>query len=255
MKKQSKIRRLPTEDQKRIVELCAQHTYDEVAAIVAKPRAEGGLDFKTNRSALSRFSLEHGSITLTSNLTCQFLDILEQQPTDFDELLPHMTNLIGKAAFLLIAQHRPFEEYRRPLETFMRLEKLCREREKILDQREQDRRSQAQLRADLRALETTAPQPASNPNLTTPAPHSGPAAPPVPPITLDYSLPSFQNARKPVAHSPHQPNITKRPQDDAFKLPGKDIPFSHLSLQNPGNLTNLTKSHVTILPSEALPCP
>ena len=277
MRKQSKIRSLSTEDQKRILELCAEHTYDEVVDLVAKPRDQGGLDFKTNRGALSRFSLERGGITISSNLTCQFLDILEQQPTDFDELIPHMTNLIGQAAFLLVARHRPFEEYRRPLETFMRLEKLCREREKVLAEREQNRRAQAQLNASLQNLgivpsssnssshptTKSAPVPPSAKPAQPPipsAPRSEPGARPVPPVALDYALPSFQTpAKKPTpSAAANPPNIAKFPQPDAFKLPGNDSPFSHLShfsAKTPSNLTNLTKSHTTISPSKALPCP
>ena len=50
-------------------------------------------------------------------------------------------------------------------------------------------------------------------------------------------------------------NIAKFPQTEAFKLPGNESLFSHLSSKTTGNLTNLTKSQITISPSKALPCP
>ena len=46
---------LSPEDRQQILNLCSQHPYEEVAAILRKPRAEGGLEIDTSRSALSRF--------------------------------------------------------------------------------------------------------------------------------------------------------------------------------------------------------
>src|SRR5262245_6504069 len=114
MKKQSKIRSLSTEDQNRIRQLCDGNTYDAVVELVAKPREQGGLDLKPNRSALSRRCSEHGTLALSSQLADQFLNLLEKQPLDLDDLISPMAHLVGQSAFLLLAQHRPFEEYRRP---------------------------------------------------------------------------------------------------------------------------------------------
>ena len=268
MRKQSKIRSLPSEDQKRILELCSQHTYDEVAGIVAKPRDQGGLDFKTNRSALSRFACEHGPITITSNLTSQFLDILEQQPTDFDELVPHITNLIAKSAFLLVAQHRPYEEYRRPLETFLRLEKLCRVREQILAEREEERRAWAQRTADLKALNLVQdPVSKNNPPAAAKASNAKPPQPPKTPVsstpqpapvTLDFALPSFQTpaTKTPASSKPQNTAHAGNPvPPEALYFPKQAGPVSHFSLENTHNLTNPAKSHLTTSPSETLPFP
>lgn len=54
MKAKSVFKSLPEEDQQRILDLCSNHTYDEVLEIIERPRPEG-LQLKTSYSALCRF--------------------------------------------------------------------------------------------------------------------------------------------------------------------------------------------------------
>lgn len=234
MKKQSKLGALPSEDQKRILELCDRHTYDEVVVLVAKPRDQDGLDLKTNRSALSRFNRDHGTITANCQLASQFLELLDHQPLDFEDLVSPLAHLVGQSALVLAAQNRPYEEYRRLIDTFLRLERVGRERDKLWHAREAQRRSMAQC--------TNAPHTPGRPQptqTTTPPPNT---------VKLDFTLPSFKA-------TPSKPNNVKPTQADALKLPDLSNIFSDLSLKTPGNLTNLTKSHITTAPSRAVPCP
>src|SRR5947209_1258634 len=60
MKNKSVFKSLPPEDQKQILDLCANHTYDEVLEILARPRPEG-LQLKTSYSALCRFNCSHNA--------------------------------------------------------------------------------------------------------------------------------------------------------------------------------------------------
>ncbi len=53
-KPRSKFALLPAEDQKRVIELCDQHTYHEALDIIALPRPEG-LQFQSSYGALVRF--------------------------------------------------------------------------------------------------------------------------------------------------------------------------------------------------------
>ena len=46
---------LPAEDRKLILNLCANHSYTEAVQILRKPRAEGGLNIITSRTALCRY--------------------------------------------------------------------------------------------------------------------------------------------------------------------------------------------------------
>lgn len=60
MKNKSVFKSLPPEDQTHILNLCANHTYDEVLEILARPRPEG-LQLKTSYSALCRFNCAHNA--------------------------------------------------------------------------------------------------------------------------------------------------------------------------------------------------
>lgn len=62
MKSKSVFKALPPEDQQRILDLCARHTYDEVLEIIARPRPEG-LQLKTSYSALCRFNCAENAET------------------------------------------------------------------------------------------------------------------------------------------------------------------------------------------------
>jgi hypothetical protein len=57
-KSRSKFAHLPPEDQKRIIELCDQHTYHEALEIIAQPRPEG-LQLESSYGALVRFYTAH----------------------------------------------------------------------------------------------------------------------------------------------------------------------------------------------------
>lgn len=234
--KKSKLAILSREDQSRLLELCETHTYDQVVDLAAQPREQGGLELKTNRSALSRFYGSRGNLLAGSQLASQFLELLECQPIDIDDFIPQMTHLIGQSAFLLAARNRPFEEYRRPLEAFLRLERLSREREKIKEAREEQRRLFANRRADRCATPPPTDQP--NPPQPSQSSQSSPAAPSdiASPgsAKLDFTLPDFKT---PPAHQPDA-------QPAGFKLPGNAIPFSDFSLANPHHPANLTKSHL-----------
>jgi hypothetical protein len=46
---------LSEQDRKHILDLCSKHPYDEVATLLARPRAQGGLEIVTSKSALCRF--------------------------------------------------------------------------------------------------------------------------------------------------------------------------------------------------------
>jgi hypothetical protein len=56
MRKLSKLAVLPPADQNHVIDLCSKHPYEHVVTFLEKPRAEGGLDLKTSRSALCRFA-------------------------------------------------------------------------------------------------------------------------------------------------------------------------------------------------------
>ena len=56
MKTKNRLKLLPPEDQQRIIELCASFPYEEVVDLIAKPRAEGGLQIQTSVSALCRYN-------------------------------------------------------------------------------------------------------------------------------------------------------------------------------------------------------
>ena len=60
MKPKSVFKALPAEDQQRILDLCAGHTYDEVLEIIQRPPPEG-LQLKTSYSALCRFNCSHNA--------------------------------------------------------------------------------------------------------------------------------------------------------------------------------------------------
>ncbi|HEX7862571.1 MAG TPA: hypothetical protein VF773_19710 [Verrucomicrobiae bacterium] len=55
MKRLNQFTSLPKEDQTLILNLCDKLPYKEVAATLAKPRTEGGLDLTTSPSALCKF--------------------------------------------------------------------------------------------------------------------------------------------------------------------------------------------------------
>jgi hypothetical protein len=69
-KSRSKFAHLPPEDQKRILELCEQHTYNEAFEIIARPRPEG-LQLETSYGALVRFCTNHNQQARAAQLLGQ----------------------------------------------------------------------------------------------------------------------------------------------------------------------------------------
>src|SRR5688572_27639522 len=69
-KPRSKFALLPPEDQKRIIELCDQHTYHEALEIIARPRPEG-LQLQSSYGALVRFYTAYNTQARTAGLLAQ----------------------------------------------------------------------------------------------------------------------------------------------------------------------------------------
>jgi hypothetical protein len=69
-KSRSKFAHLPPEDQKRVIELCDQHTYNEALEILAKPRPEG-LQLESSYGALVRFYTSHNQHARAAHLLGQ----------------------------------------------------------------------------------------------------------------------------------------------------------------------------------------
>ena len=69
-KSRSKFAHLPPEDQKRILELCEQHTYHEALEIIAKPRPEG-LQLESSYGALVRFCTSQNQQARAAQLLAQ----------------------------------------------------------------------------------------------------------------------------------------------------------------------------------------
>jgi hypothetical protein len=74
MKRINKFEDLSSEDQQVILNTCADNPYHVALILLAKPRSEGGLDFKTSRSALSRFCVHHHPDQRTLELLGQYAD-------------------------------------------------------------------------------------------------------------------------------------------------------------------------------------
>jgi hypothetical protein len=70
IKPRSKFALLPPADQKRIIELCDQHTYHEALEIIAKPRPEG-LQIESSYGALVRFYAAHNQQARAAHLLNQ----------------------------------------------------------------------------------------------------------------------------------------------------------------------------------------
>ncbi|MGZ8901423.1 MAG: hypothetical protein ACXW3Z_15135 [Limisphaerales bacterium] len=69
-KPRSKFALLPAEDQKRIIDLCDQHTYHEALDIIAQPRPEG-LQLQSSYGALVRFYASYSKQARTAHLLGQ----------------------------------------------------------------------------------------------------------------------------------------------------------------------------------------
>src|SRR5688500_17690039 len=69
-KPRSKFALLPPEDQKRVIELCDQHTYHEALDIIAQPRPEG-LQLQSSYGALVRFYASYNQHARTAHLLGQ----------------------------------------------------------------------------------------------------------------------------------------------------------------------------------------
>lgn len=69
-KPRSKFALLPAEDQKRVIELCDQHTYHEALEIIAQPRPEG-LQLQSSYGALVRFYASYNQQARAAHLLGQ----------------------------------------------------------------------------------------------------------------------------------------------------------------------------------------
>src|SRR4029077_10721325 len=97
MKRISKLESLPGADQRTILNLCQHNTYDRVCQIVAQSREDGGLELKTDPSAVCRFNKKHSWLSCDTKLMDQFADLLNSQ-TKNDGLA------VAKALTLLVQQ-------------------------------------------------------------------------------------------------------------------------------------------------------
>lgn len=72
MKPRNQFEHLSSEDRKKIIELCDQHPYADVAQILTQPRSEGGLAILTSIPALCRFYTQYQENTSIALLANQF---------------------------------------------------------------------------------------------------------------------------------------------------------------------------------------
>ena len=103
-KPRSKFALLPAEDQKRIIELCDQHTYHEALEIIAQPRPEG-LQLESSYGALVRFYASHNKQARAAHLLGQNARTLQLTRQAHPGAL--------RGAILTMVESRIFEALRR----------------------------------------------------------------------------------------------------------------------------------------------
>jgi hypothetical protein len=113
MQKRSKLAALPPADQELVLNLCEHNRYEDVVPILAKPRAAGGLDLQTSRSALSRFVASQPHPDRLDREVKKLLPFLNSpsasaNPPIHSQLPEAIRTLVERHIFSLLAAGEPF---------------------------------------------------------------------------------------------------------------------------------------------------
>lgn len=206
MRKISKLGSLNGDDQELIFDLCTKHTYPEIVAILAKSRADGGLELDTNPTALCRFNQEYGWFAGNGHLVQQFADVLAVQPTP--DLPDHIFTLVQRQVFLALARGRSLEDMKFQLRVYEKLLRfhLRQSREASRDPRRHpltDLESSAGIPPEMAlALEELALDDDSSPAAGFAEPDS---EIPAPNSSQSSARPSVQNVTRGSARAPSTP--------------------------------------------------
>ncbi|HEX7863121.1 MAG TPA: hypothetical protein VF773_22520 [Verrucomicrobiae bacterium] len=144
MKRLNQFTRLPKEDQTLILNLCDKLPYKEVAATLAKPRAEGGLDLTTCPSALCKFYTRHHQETIAVEAIGQFAAAIQinhqaHGEANFQAMLALVQNRILEA----LRAGKPIDDLQKQFRTLERVQKCFLADEKFRHQN--DRTQEAYL--------------------------------------------------------------------------------------------------------------
>lgn len=122
--KPNKFQNLAAEDRELVLKTCDQNPYHIAVQILAKPRAEGGLDLITSRTALCRFYTHHHPGQAAIELLGQYADAIRIKGQ------AHSASLLE--AIFILAQNRllkslrstkPFAELEREFRILERLQR------------------------------------------------------------------------------------------------------------------------------------
>src|ERR1051325_656285 len=131
MRKQAKLDGLPSEDQQYVLQLCATHSYDRTAAILAKPRDQGGLELSTNRSALCRFAQKHDTDPLDNRLEPILKRLKEMHPADSLDYSTALSRLLQERIFAHLVAEDDFHQVRREFDAYLTLKRLILAERKV----------------------------------------------------------------------------------------------------------------------------
>src|ERR1051325_8117494 len=124
MRKQAKLDGLPSEDQQYVLQLCATHSYDGAAAILAKPRDQGGLEISTSRSALCRFAQKHDREPLDNRLEPILKRLKEMPPEDSLEYATALSRFLQEKIFANLVAEEDFQQVRHKFNAYLNLKRL-----------------------------------------------------------------------------------------------------------------------------------
>ena len=144
MKRLNQFTKLPKEDQTLILNLCDKLPYKEVAATLAKPRAEGGLDLTTCPSALCKYYTRHHQESIAVESIGQFAAALQINHQAFGEAnFQALLSLVQTRLLEALRAGKPIDDLQKYFRTLDRVQKCFLADEKFRHQN--DRAQEAYL--------------------------------------------------------------------------------------------------------------
>ena len=122
MRKISKIAALSQTDQEHVLRLCENNRYEDVVPILARSRAEGGLDLKTSRSALCRFvSTFHPEPDRLAHEIKRLTPLLKATSVDRTVVPSAIRTLLEQHIFSELAANKSLQSLKLPLRLLLKL--------------------------------------------------------------------------------------------------------------------------------------
>lgn len=142
MKRLNQFTKLPQEDQTLILNLCDKLPYKEVAATLAKPRAEGGLALTTGPSSLCKFYTRHHKEMIALESIGQFAAALQinhqvHGEANFQAIL----SLVQTRLLEALRAGTPIDDLQKYFRTLERVQKCFLTDEKFRHQNDQNDRT------------------------------------------------------------------------------------------------------------------